>query len=202
MVRSLPEQPDLLVPSLVLVGHSGAGKSTLARVLANQTRLPVIEMGHVVRAEAAAYGASSPLAYADQVFRGGNGGHFAARAADRLTGRPGPYIFVGPRRPEEVDLLRQRLGHSLLVGIDAPQDVRRVRRREEAERLEDLRWLERRDETESDWGLQRLLASADLRLDGTRTVEELAFLLGSQWVLASEDRGPLWLPECAGSPRI
>ena len=74
MMSLLLDQRDPFVPSVVLVGHSGAGKSTLARVLASQTGLPLIEMGHVVRAEAAAKRASSPLAHADQVFRTGDGG--------------------------------------------------------------------------------------------------------------------------------
>ena len=55
--------------------------------------------------------------------------------------------------------------------------------------------------TESDWGLERLLAMVDLLLDGTRAVEELATTLSLEWVRAGEDRSPLWLPAYANVRR-
>lgn len=168
------------LPNLIIVGQSGAGKTTLATALGERTGLARVELGHIVRAEAAARGAGSPLLYADQVFRRGDGAHFAARLVARLP-LCGALIFVGPRRPEEVNLIQRRVGSAVVVALDAPERVRVARRIEQAEHVGDDRWLERRDDTEAGWGLGELVSHADMLLDGTRPTQELVDLLLHEW---------------------
>jgi hypothetical protein len=96
----------------------------------------------------------------------------------------GPLIFVGPRRPEEIDLIEHRVGSAVILALDAPERVRFARRFEQAEHMGDDRWLERRDDTEAAWGLERAVGRADMLLDGSRPTEDLADVVLREWARA------------------
>ena len=149
-------------------------------MLGMRTGFAVAELGHIVRAEARAHGAQPPLVYADSIFCHGAGTHFAAQLARRSPG--GSLIIVGPRRPDEVDLIQHRLGRAVVVGLRTPERVRTKRRTGPSEQISDDRWLERRDEIEVGWGLEQLVSSADLLLDGTLPTQELADVLLHEWM--------------------
>jgi hypothetical protein len=168
---------------VIIAGHSGAGKTTLAGMLGMRTGFAVAELGHIVRAEARAHGVQPPLLYADSIFCQGAGTHFAAQLARRSPG--GSLIIVGPRRPDEVDLIQHRLGRAVIVALRTPERVR-AERRGRSEQISDDRWLERRDEIEVGWGLERLVSSADLLLDGTLPTQELADVLLHEWIRAGD----------------
>jgi dephospho-CoA kinase len=66
---------------------------------------------------------------------------------------------------EEIDYFKQNLGPDfLVVAIDAPDEVRRKRAisRGRTDDSKDLKDLEERDKREIRWGLQKVIADADI----------------------------------------
>lgn len=171
--------------SLIVVGYSGSGKSTIAAMLASATKLTALEMGDIVREDAAAHSPPrEPLAHATAVFESGSVTRFAAMLAERVSGMTRPVIVVGPRRPEEIKLLRAAIGPAVCVGLSVDKATRRKRQRGRLEnefRPDFLRSWADRDEVERVWGLDTSLAQADFLIDGGAPLRDVACAVYGVW---------------------
>lgn len=162
---------------VIIVGHSGVGKTTLAKGLQESCDLQPIELGLIVRGEAEDGRRSfSALQHAEQRFSAGESTRFAS-AAVRLADSLSLPLFVGPRRPEEVQFLSRCFGRSLVLGLHAGAKVRHSRKIS-AESARgglpptegELHW---RDFLETRWGMGRTLRMAKYSLDGNASVSEV-----------------------------
>ncbi|MBY8878985.1 AAA family ATPase [Actinacidiphila acidipaludis] len=165
--------------SLVIVGYPGSGKSTLGSLMGRFTGHRVVEMGDVVRSAAASQSPPMPpMEYADLVFTEKDRPlHFAEKLIAGLRDHDDPLIVVGPRRTEELAVLRDVLAPVLVVGLRVDTAIRRRRQRarlRRAFRPAMLTEWEERDEVERGWGLDTTLAFADHVFDSGVPVEELA----------------------------
>jgi hypothetical protein len=171
--------------TLIIVGYSGAGKTTLGSLLHRDTGIPVIEIGKLVRAEAAAQ--IPPLSapeYADWVFSQGDHLRFVRQVV--LSHRASrPLIVVGPRRPQELGYLRAELAPSITVALHTPAKIRASRGADLEARAEGLDGLRFRDETERTWGLDRTLEMADAIFDGLDSPEILAAKVRQLWMAST-----------------
>jgi dephospho-CoA kinase len=76
---------------------------------------------------------------------------------------------------EEIDYFKQTLGPDfLVVAIDAPDEVRRKRAvaRGRTDDSKDLKDLEERDKREIRWGLQKVIADADIVIPNSGSLDE------------------------------
>jgi adenylate kinase family enzyme len=168
--------------TLIIVGYSGAGKTTLGSLLHRDTGVPVIEIGKLVRAEAAAQ--TPPLSapeYANQVLSQGNHLHFVKQVVSRHRGSR-PLIVVGPRLPQELCYLRAELAPSITMALHTPATVRASRGADLEAQADGVDGLRIRDQIERSWGLDRTIEMADARFDGLDSPEILAAKVGQLWV--------------------
>jgi energy-coupling factor transporter ATP-binding protein EcfA2 len=176
-------------PSVILVGHSGSGKTTIANALNKATGIEPLELGFVVR-KSAAQSMTDPLSHADAVISKGKYLTFVEAALSGHVARPA--LIVGPRQPQEVKFLRDVLGPSLVVALEAPAFIRSVRRGNIANlECPNIAWLSHRDLVERDWGIETIIAEADLRVDSTGTVENIAQMILRAWKQPADRRGKL-----------
>jgi dephospho-CoA kinase len=166
--------------SIIIVGHSGSGKTTLASILALRSGIQIIEVGHQVIREALDIGIT-PLEFADAKIREGKQLHFVEQVlADWEPEHP--IIVVGPRLPQEVEFLKSALGPTIVIGLEAPDEIREIRRCEPSELRKGKRsWLHHRDMVERSWGADNALNMASVILDATRTPSELVVQVDSIW---------------------
>jgi len=175
--------------SLILVGYPGSGKSSVAAMLVRAAHVPVLEMGDVVRIEAAQDACSgSAIEFADRIFRQGRSTYFAELLLKRVSGEPRPLIVVGPRRPEEVNLLRSSIGPVVCIALIAVEDARRSRQREKLAADSDpelLDYWQYRDGVERAWGLDLTIQGADILIDASGALMDVAYRVRRAWVRAS-----------------
>jgi len=85
-------------------------------------------------------------------------------------------VIDGVRNMEELDLFKKELGLDfLVVAIDASDETRRKRtlargRTDDSKNLKDL---EERDKREISWGLQKVIADADIIIQNNGTLEQM-----------------------------
>jgi dephospho-CoA kinase len=85
-------------------------------------------------------------------------------------------VIDGVRNREELELFKKELGLDfLVVAIDASDEIRRKRalargRTDDSKNLKDL---EERDKREISWGLQKVIADADIIIPNNGTLEYL-----------------------------
>lgn len=178
--------------SLIITGHSGAGKTTLANLLSRYTGASVIEVGyHVVNEAAQQPRKVSALEYADAKLRAGKNYHFVEQIAANFDFTE-PVIIVGPRQVQELRFFRDILDSSIIIGLDASPQVRKIRRCDPAEvQTEAPTWLQHRDEVERSWGAENTLRIADVMLDATKTPSHLLIQVARVW----EDLGKPVIPK-------
>jgi len=145
-------------PSLVLIGLSGAGKSAVAAWLGKTLSLPVLEVGSFVRAEAKSKN-RNPLEYANDTFRRGGFLHFVTQVPGAAPSFP--VIIVGPRRPEEIRYLREKVAPCVVTLLEASFDVRSMRKFGRAQSA----GLRHRDGIELSWGFDSTRRLADVTVD-------------------------------------
>jgi adenylate kinase family enzyme len=155
--------------SLIIIGHSGAGKTTLADLISRHYRANVIEVGYQVVKEAAQQNRLiTPLEYADAKLRAGKYYHFVEQIAACIDYTK-PIIIVGPRQVQEIRFFRDILDSTIVIGLDAPNRIRELRRCTPEElRKGGSTWLQHRDEVERSWGVENTLKIADVVLDATK----------------------------------
>ncbi len=169
-------------PRLVgLTGTNAAGKGEIARLLAARG-FGYRSLSDVLRGELARRGLEATR---DNLIRVGNELR-AAHGADVLARRAAPELGAGRfvvdsiRNPAEIAFLRS-LGGFLLVGVDAPIEIRFARarlrgRNESAATLEEFRAKEAEELRGGAAGqqLEACLALADVLIVNDGTLEELA----------------------------
>lgn len=153
---------------ILVAGLHSVGKSTLAVHLAAALDGHVIEMGDIVRNEAAKRGSRNLVRLAERLLA--NDPLFIARVAAAVAHLgPQPAIIVGPRTPFEMSYLREQFPDALVVAIQAPVELRESRWRERQVSFTDT-WTER-EWQESAWGTARLVTSADLILNASEDLD-------------------------------
>jgi cytidylate kinase len=172
--------------SMILVGYSGSGKSSVASMLARATDLLVLEMGDVVREEAAIVSPSvSAIQYANCIFSTKSPTYFALQLAKKIVDVRRPLIIVGPRRPEELEMLRASTEPSVCIALTADEVTRRGRQRERLDGDFDPELLKHwayRDEVERAWGLDLTLRSADFSVDAVGPLRNVVAAVRDIWI--------------------
>jgi dephospho-CoA kinase len=103
---------------------------------------------------------------------------WAKRTVEKIQSlKKSPLIVIdGVRTMEEIDFFKQELGMDFLViAIDATNEVRRKRAlaRGRTDDSKDLRDLEERDKREIRWGLQKVIADADIVIQNNGSLKAL-----------------------------
>jgi dephospho-CoA kinase len=163
-----------------VVGLPASGKGEFSRI-AESMGIPVVVMGDVIRQaveEAGLPVTDENLGNMATGLREKDGmAAIAKRCIPVIESHPSPLVLVdGIRGDAEVDLFRIHFRHFLLIGIDAPFEMRLARlsvrgRGDDMNRPEELALRDRR---EISWGLSRALAHADYTLHNDGTMEEFA----------------------------
>ncbi len=153
---------------ICVTGMPAAGKEEFQTVAA-ELGYAVVRMGDVVRDEARRRGlpitdaAVGGMAHEERSLHGP--GIWAERTVRRVHG---PRVLIdGLRSLVERDVFRAAFGEDLIVfGIEASQETRweRVQRRQRADDAKTFDEFRRRDERERGWGLDEVVATADVRI--------------------------------------
>ncbi len=180
--RTPATEPSRTPPPLVigLTGPNAAGKGEVAAYL-SRLGFAVHSLSDIVREEALARGLSTGredlIAVGNRLRREHGPGVLAERVVARLAGRA---VVDSIRSPAEVAVLRTRLPRFVLVGVDAPVEVRfeRARQRARAGDPGSLAEFLAREEEEnradpSRQQLRATLALADYRIDNRGTLQAL-----------------------------
>lgn len=164
---------------IAFVGMPASGKSE-ASVIAQDRNIPVVNMGNVVREEAAKNG----LPPTDENI-GGTGTKLrneegmdiiARRCVPKIRKLDSNLIVIdGIRNIDEINHFKEQFGNNfMLVAIHTPLEVRldRVKNRGRSDDMTNISELEQRDEREKSWGLDKAIGMADITIDNTSTLPE------------------------------
>jgi len=166
---------------IAFTGMPAAGKSEAVQI-AKDKGIPVIRMGDLVWEETKRQG--KPLTDKDvgsvaTTMRKKYGMDiWAKRTIEKIhTLKKSQHLVIdGVRNMEELDLFKKELGLDfLVVAIDASDETRRKRtlargRTDDSKNLKDL---EERDKREISWGLQKVIADADIIIQNNGTLEQM-----------------------------
>jgi len=155
---------------IAFTGMPASGKSEAVQ-LVKAKGIPVVRMGDLVWEETKRQG--KPLddknvgSVASSMREKYGMDIRAKRTVEKINSLENPPLIVidGVRTMEEIDFFKQELGMEVLVvAIDASDKVRRQRAlaRGRTDDSKDLKDLEERDKREIRWGLQKVIADADI----------------------------------------
>ena len=159
------------------VGLAGSGKGEFAAV-AETADVPVVTMGDVIRAECRERGLD-PAEHHGEVagsLREENGPTAIAEASlphidEALKGHD-TVVVDGIRSGTEVDVFAERFGDAfVLVGIEAPFELRKERIEDRGRDDVEGESLAARDERELGFGLDDALRRADVTIENTGSLE-------------------------------
>jgi hypothetical protein len=174
---------------LILIGLSCTGKSSLAFELSVRQRVNVVEIGRIVNEDwLMCPNCVNPLMHADHTFASGAVTKFVCRAVSLQSNLSFPAIWVGPRRPEELEYLRSALlGPIAVIGITAPlyQRERRHSARETSTATQPYS-LAFRDAVELAWGVGMTLSMSDFTIHNDGSLEQMAETILRVWGNQSE----------------
>ncbi len=164
---------------IAFIGMPGSGKSEASDV-ARRLKIPVVNMGDVVRKEAARRG----LSPTDENI-GGTGtalrrdedmNAIAKRCVPEIRQLDRDLVVIdGTRNIEEVNYFKKQFGSDFkLIAIHAPFDVRfeRMKKRARSDDMTAIEELKRRDEREKSWGLDKAMELSDINLNNTGSLEK------------------------------
>jgi dephospho-CoA kinase len=155
---------------IAFTGMPASGKSEAVQLIRNKG-IPVVRMGDLVWEETKRQG--KPLDdknvgnVANSMREKYGMDVWAKRTVEKIQSlEKSPLIVIdGVRTMEEIDFFKQELGMDFLViAIDAANEIRRKRAqaRGRTDDSKDLKDLEERDKREIRWGLQKVIADADI----------------------------------------
>jgi dephospho-CoA kinase len=153
-------------PALVIVGRSGSGKTYLVNALRRHFRFTIAELEKIVLEQHERSGSHmTPVDYADHAFAEHGKGYFAAIAARRHRPSTELVVFVGPRRIEELALLKASFDVRTVIAVDVDPATRMLRRTSAENPLLSKQYLLHRDSVEEAWGIGATIAAADISLE-------------------------------------
>jgi len=164
---------------IAFTGMPASGKSEAVQ-LAKDKGIPVIRMGDMVWEETKRQGKPLDDKNVGDVahsMREKNGMDiWAKRTVEKIRSLKKPPLLVidGVRNMEEIEYFKQELGMDfLIIAIDAPDELRRKRAisRERTDDSKNLKDLEERDKREIRWGLQKVIANADIVIPNNGSLE-------------------------------
>ena len=166
---------------IAFTGMPASGKSEAVQ-LAKEKGIPVIRMGDLVWEETKRQG--NPLddknvGFVATSMRKKHGMDvWARRTVEKIYSlKKSPHLVIdGVRNMEEIEYFKKELGLDFfVVAIDAPDELRRKRAvaRGRTDDSKDLKDLEERDKREISWGLQKVIADADIIIQNNGSLDQL-----------------------------
>ena len=165
---------------IAFTGMPASGKSEAVQ-LAKDKGIPVIRMGNLVWEETKRQGKQlndkDVGSVATSMRKEQGMDIWARRTVEKIQSLKTSSLLVidGVRNREEIEYFKKQLGSDfLIVAIDAPDELRRKRaiargRTDDSKNLKDL---EERDQREIRWGLQKVIAEADIVIPNKSTLKE------------------------------
>jgi dephospho-CoA kinase len=166
---------------IAFTGMPAAGKSEAVQI-AKDKKIPVIRMGDLVWEETKRQGKTltdkNVGSIATSMRKEYGMDIWAKRTIEKIhTLKKSQHLVIdGVRNMEELDLFKKELGLDfLVVAIDASDEIRRKRaiKRGRTDDSKNLKDLEERDKREISWGLQKVIADADIIIQNNGTLEHL-----------------------------
>lgn len=166
---------------IAFTGMPASGKSEAVQ-LAKEKGIPVIRMGDLVWGETKRQGKPLDDKNVGDIASSMRTTHgmdvWAKRTVEKVRGlKQSPYLVIdGVRNTEEIEYFKKELGSDfIVVAIDAPDELRRKRviSRGRTDDSKDLRDLEERDKREIRWGVQKVIAEADIIIQNNGSLEQL-----------------------------
>ncbi len=166
---------------IAFTGMPAAGKSEAVQI-AKDKGIPVIRMGDLVWEETRRQGKQltdkNVGSVATSMRKKYGMDIWAKRTIEKIPSlkKTSHLVIDGVRNMEELELFKKELGlNFLVVAIDASDENRRKRaiargRTDDSKNLTDL---EERDKREISWGLQKVIADADIIIQNNGTLENL-----------------------------
>jgi dephospho-CoA kinase len=164
---------------IAFTGMPASGKSEAVQ-LAKDKGIPVIRMGDMVWEETKRQAKPLDDKNVGEIANSMREKHgmdiWAKRTVEKIRSlKKSPLLVIdGVRNMEEIEYFKQELGMDFLViAIDAPDELRRKRaisrgRTDDSKNLKDL---EERDKREIRWGLQKVIADADIVIPNNGNIE-------------------------------
>ncbi len=165
---------------IAFTGMPASGKSESVQ-LAKDKGIPVIRMGDLVWEETKRRGKQLDDKNVGDVAHSMREKHgmdiWAKRTVEKIRSlKQSPLLVIdGVRNVEEIEYFKKELGMDfLIIAIDAPDELRRKRaisrgRTDDSKNLKDL---EERDKREIRWGLQKVIADADIVIPNNGSLED------------------------------
>lgn len=166
---------------IAFTGMPASGKSEAVQI-AKDKGIPVIRMGDLVWEETKRQGKPLDDKNVGDIANGMRKTHgmdvWAKRTVEKIRSlkKPSHLVIDGVRNLEELECFKKELGLDfIVVAIDASDEQRRKRAiaRGRSDDSKDLRDLEERDKREISWGLQKVIADADIVIPNQGSLEEL-----------------------------
>lgn len=165
---------------IAFTGMPASGKSEAVQ-LAKDKGIPVVRMGDLVWDETKRQG--KPLndknvgSVANNMRKKNGMDIWAKRTVEKIHSlKKSPHLVIdGVRNMEEIEYFKKDLGLDFfVVAIDAPDELRRKRAiaRGRTDDSKDLKDLEERDKREIIWGLQKVIADADIIIQNNGSLEQ------------------------------
>jgi dephospho-CoA kinase len=164
---------------IAFTGMPASGKSEAVQI-AKDKGIPVIRMGDLVWEETKRQGRPLNDKNVGSVATNMRKKHgmdvWAKRTVEKIrTLKKASHLVIdGVRNMEEIEFFKKELGLDfLVVAIDAPDELRRKRAvaRGRTDDSKDLKDLEERDKREISWGLQKVIADADIIIENSGSLE-------------------------------
>jgi dephospho-CoA kinase len=163
---------------IAFVGMPASGKSE-ASAIARSLKIPVINMGDVVREENARRGlppTDENIGSTGTALRRKEGmDAIAKRCVPRIPLNFPAVVVDGIRNIEEINYFKKTFGDDFkLIAIHTPFELRfeRVKRRSRSDDMRSIEELKKRDEREKDWGLEKAIELADVTIQNIDTIEK------------------------------
>ncbi len=164
---------------IAFTGMPASGKSEAVQ-RAKDKGIPVIRMGDLVWEETKRQGKPLDDKNVGEIAHSMREKHgmdiWAKRTVEKIRSlKQSPLLVIdGVRNVEEIEYFKKELGMDfLIIAIDAPDELRRKRaisrgRTDDSKNLKDL---EERDKREIRWGLQKVIADADIVIPNNGSIE-------------------------------